>query len=517
MKRIFKTALCSLLCICVLVSILIFSVSAAGTVIAFSKNSLTVGETLTVTVTISSDSELYGVSCIINYNDTVLSYASGSATGGAGSLKIVESPSGEKKVSYSLKFTALKAGSSTISVVSCEGSVMGSNGATIVPINGVSDTATVKDAALSANANLKSLSVSKGKLSPAFSASRKTYTVTVDNSVTECKIYATAADKDAKVEVSGENTLDIGLNTRVITITAPDGTQNQYTVKITRKEKASDTSSENDSSSEGTESDETTSSDTETPNENPLSTNIDGAPYTVIENISEINLFNGFTAQKIEYNGTQIDVAVDSENNFTIYYLLSDEGGEPVPYTYDTDEDTFTKVQYMTQLENTYIFTKIPDDMTVSDSYYKTNATINGFSVDCYASSNSSLSDFYYIYCFTDGRFGMYRYDNRENVMQRYPEFGLLEMSDTNTDNNGKETILDRFSALSSNARTIVISLVLIAVGAIALIVLIVLRFARSKADIDQDYDDGDFDSFSLVVNSSSQSETEENDQETEE
>lgn len=517
MKRIFKTALCALLCICVIASILTFSVSAAGTVIAFSKSSLTVGETLTVTITISSDSELYGVSCIINYNDTVLKYASGNADGGAGSLKIVESPSGDKKVSYSLKFTALKAGSSTISVVDCIGSVLGSNGATNVSLKGASANVTVKDAALSANANLKSLTVSRGKLSPAFSASRKSYTVTVDNSVTECKIYATAADKDAKVEVSGENTLDIGLNTRVVTVTAPDGTQKQYTVKITRKEKATDTSSENDSSSEDTQSDETTSDDTETPDENLLSTNIDGAPFTVIENISEIKLFNGFTAQKIEYNGTQIDVAIDSENNFTIYYLVSDEGGEPVPYTYDKSDDTFTKVQYMTQVDNTYIFTKIPEDMTVGDSYYKTNATINGFSVDCYARSNSSLADFYYIYCFSDGRYGMYRYDNRENVIQRYPEFGLYELSDTNADNtDGKETFFDRFSALSANARTIVISLVLIAAGAIALIVLLVLRFVRSRSDSDEDYADDDFDSFSLVVNSSSDIETDD-DEETDE
>lgn len=519
MNRIFKTALCALLCFAVMASLLTFSVSAAGTVIAFSKSSLIVNDTLTVTVTISNDAELYGVSCIINYDDTVLSYVSGSASGGAGSLKIVESPSGEKKVSYTLKFTALKAGSSAISVIDCTGSILGASGATSVPIKGASATVTVKDAALSANANLKSLTVSAGKLSHAFSATRKSYTVTVDNEVTQCKIYATAADKDAKVDVPDNNkALEIGVNTRTVTVTAPDGTQKVYTVKITRKEKASDTSSENDSSSEGSESDETTSSETDTPNEDPLSTNIDGAPFTVIEDIAEIKLFNGFSAQKVEFNGVQVDVAVDESKNYTIYYLTADEGGEPAPYTYDEELDTFTKLQYLNQADNTYIFSDFPEDMTVGDGYYKTNATINGFSVDCYASNNSSLSDFYYIYCFADGRYGMYRYDNRENVMQRYPEFSLIDISNEpvlNTEE--KDGFFDRFSALSTNARTIVLCLGLIAIGVIVLIVLFVLKFIRPRADIDEDYDDDDFESFSLIVNSSSTPEASEDTDDTEE
>ncbi len=520
MKRILKTAICALLCVAVITSVLTFSVSAAGTVIAFSKSSLTVGDSLTVTVTISHDSELYGVSCIINYDDTVLSYASGSASGGAGSLKIVESPSGDKKVSYTLKFTALKAGSSAISVVNCTGSILGSSGATSVPISGASATVTVKNAALSANANLKSLTVSTGKLSPAFSATRKSYTVTVNNDVTQCKIYATAADKDAKVEVPDNNkALEIGVNTRTVTVTAPDGTQKVYTIKITRKEKVEENSSENDTSSEENSSEDVTSEDPETPEEDPLATNIDGADFTVIEDIAEIKLFNGFTAQKVEFNGVEVDVAVDADKNYTIYYLTSAEGGEPAPYTYEKETDTFTKLQYLSQVENTYIFSQIPEDMTVGENYYKTSATINGFSVDCYASNNSSLSDFYYIYCYADGRFGMYRYDNRENVMQRYPEFGLVEVSDKPANSmEEKDTFLSRFSSLTTNARTIVFCLILIGLGTIALIVLVVLKIVRSKSDFDdEDYDDDDFDSFSLIVNSSSNTDVEEETDETDE
>jgi len=519
MKRIFKTAFCSLLCIAIIISVLTFSVSAAGTVLAFSKSSLTVGESLTVTVTVNSDFEMYGLGYSINYDSSVLQYDSGNAEGGAGSLKVIESPTGEKRVSYSYKFTALKAGSSAISVIDCRAEKLGANGAEPVVINGASAKVTVKDVALSANANLKSLSVSTGKLSPAFSASRKSYNVTVNNDVTQCKIYATAADKDAKVDVPDNNkVLEIGVNTRTVTVTAPDGTQKVYTIKITRKEKVEENSSENDTSSEENSSEDVTSEDPETSEKDPLATNIDGVDFTVNEDIAEIKLFNGFTAQKIEFNGVEIDVAVDADKNYTIYYLTSAQGGEPAPYTYEKATDTFTKLQYLSQIENTYIFAEIPEDLTVGESYYKTSATINGFSVDCYASNNSSLSDFYYIYCYADGRFGMYRYDNRENVMQRYPEFNLVQISDTPVkDTADKDTFLSRFASLSTNARAVVICLALIAAGAIALIVLLILKFARSKADIDGDYDDDDFDSFSLIVNSSSNTDEEAETEETDE
>lgn len=497
MKRIIKISLSIMLCFAVLLSLLSFTASAASTIISFSKNSLSVGETLTVTITINSDSELYGVSCIVNYDSSVLRYDSGNAAGGAGSLKIVESPSGDKRVSYSLKFSALKAGSSAVSVTNCTGSIVGANGAESIGLNGASATVTVKDAALSANANLKSLTLSKGSLSPAFSASRTNYTVTVDNSVTECKVYATAADSSAKVELSGSNALKLGLNTRTVTVTAPDGTQKVYTIKITRKEAATD-SSQTDTSSE----DETTSSE-ETPStpENPLSTNIDGTDYIVMADISAVKLFNGFTAEKIEFNGTEITVAIDADNNFRIYYLSPAEGTAPVPYTYDEQENIFTKLQYYTQGNTTYIFTAIPEDMTVADGYYKTSATINGFSIDCYASSDSKLSDFYYAYCFTDGRFGMYRYDSREDVLQRYPEFALTSISDVSGEDADNDSFAARFNSLSSNAKVIIIGLALLAIGAIALIVLLIVKLTRKNGNYDtENMNIGDeFDSFSVV------------------
>lgn len=494
MKNLTKVLVGFLLTVSVLVSGLCFSTSAAGSVISFSKSTLTVGDSLTVTVTIDAGEAMYGVSCIVNYNSDVLEYKSGNAVGGAGTLKIIESPSGETKVSYSLTFSAKAAGSCAVSVADCVYSALSEDKG----LNGASATVTVNNAALSSNANLKSLSVSTGKLSPSFSASRTSYTVSVGNDVTECAVYATAADSGAKVSVSGTSALKMGANTRTVTVTAPNGSQKTYTVTINR------------SSEEDTVSDDTTP--------DPLETNIEGVSYTVAADISSIPLFKGFAAEQIDYNGTQISVAKDTNGYYTLYYLKSADSDALVPYTYNETDKVFTKLLYCTQGEYSYIFADLPEDSTVPSDYYSTNVEISGMNVKSFADSKAGMSDFYYIYCFVDGSYNFYRYDSRENVLQRYPELTLQPLEELTVDENeASGGIIARFSTLSGNAKIIVLGLILVIIGAIALLVLFIIKLVRKKNDFE--FDDNYFDSdgfdqtsisnFSLLTDEDSPVETE--------
>lgn len=495
MKKILKTAVGLILSIITLTSVLIINTSAAGTIISFNKKSLTVGDTVTVTVTLDAGEAMYSAGCVINYDNNVINYTSGNAVGNAGSLKIVESPSGETKVSYSLTFTAVAAGSSVISVADCNYDTLGANGAASKGLSGASATLTVNNVALSSNANLSALSLSAGTLSPRFSASRTSYTVAVKNSVTECKIYATAADSGAKVEVSGDATLKIGKNTRTVTVTAPSGAQKVYTITINRSETDEVVSSEE--------------APTE-PTENKLETLIEGVTYTVATDISAVPLFKGFTAATAQYNSQDVAVATDAYNNYKLYYLKATDSDILVPFTYDEENKLFTKLLYFTQGENTYIYADIPEDKTVSDGFYITSATIGGNEVKCFASNDSSSSDFYYLYCFIDGRYGFYRYDSRENVIQRYPELELVDV-ELVTDDEKSDNIFVRFASLTTNAKLIVISIILIVIFAIVLVILLIIKFVKRKGsdvyDNDQEllgdnaFDNISFGSFSVNDN----------------
>ncbi len=461
MKRTIKSFISLLTVVVLMLSVFAVNTLAAGTVISLNKKSVTVGDTVKVTITFNAGEAMYGVEGVVNYDSNVLEYKDGNATGSAGVLKIVESPSGDTKVSYTLTFTAKKAGSGTVSV-----SDSFYAGETIDKgLSGSSATVSVTDKTLSSNANLKSMYLSAGSLSPSFSPSVTSYEVKVKNSVTECKVSATPSDSNARVSVEGSATLSIGSNTRKVIVTAPSGATKTYTLTIIRSE-----------------------TDEEVPVEaNPLEIDIEGDKMLIATDISSVKLFGGFTASQVDFGGNNVAVAVSADNEYTIYYLRKPEEATLVPYTYDEASGVFEKLNYITQGENSYILADIPFEKSVPHSFYTTSTQINGINVKCYATSGIDMSDFYYIYCYANGSYGFYRYDSRENVLQRYPELKLADIdaeANAQVDTEKPDSFFARFKLLSTNAKIIVIAFVFLILAIIALITIGIIRLAgRRKYD----------------------------------
>ncbi len=434
----------------------------ANAIIAFSSTKPAVGQSVTVTVTINPNVAMYSAEFTVSYNAEILQFNSSDCpTGSAGGGQINAAPTmtGQKSVSYKFNFKAIKAGASTISAA---GIAYAQND----DINfGASATMTVSDAAKSGNANLKSLSLSKGTLSPRFSASTTSYTASVANNVTDVKVYAATADSGATVSVSGTSAVNVGKNTRTVTVTAPNGTQKVYTITITRAEAGEDVSSDESSTEE-------TASDTD-----PLAAEVDGVPYTVLTDLNGITLPNGFTASTTEYNGTTVAVAKDRDENFTVYYLKNNESNTYAPYL--LDGEAFKKLDYAAFGNNTYLFTDFPQDTAQPAGYYVSTVELNGSTIPCYRREGTGQSDFYYLYGFFETDFAVYRYDQKENTLQRCPDFRLVPASVTTDDEAKTEkprNLIGRFMGLTQDARMLVISLALCAIALIVLIVLLILR-----------------------------------------
>ena len=91
-------------------------------------------------------------------------------------------------------------------------------------------------APLSSNANLSSLSVSEGTLSPSFSAGTTSYSIgEVDFSVSKLNISYRTEDSKATVSISGNN-LAVGANTVSVVVKAENGTTKTYKIQVTRKQ-----------------------------------------------------------------------------------------------------------------------------------------------------------------------------------------------------------------------------------------------------------------------------------------
>lgn len=459
--------------------------SAASSSMRFSSKEVEIGKEVTITININADEEMYAIEFSINYNPEILEFVSGDdCSGGAGVISVAAGGGGAKTASKKYTFKALKAGSCKISTANM-GYVNVDTSIVSVPNQGAN--LTVKDKSLSANAKLKSLSLSVGKLSPSFSSGRESYTAKVGNDVTSCKIYATAEDSAAKVEVSGGSNLKVGANNCSVTVTAANGSQKVYKITITR-------ASEDEEAAEK-EKEEEAAKEKEA-----LQTEIEGAKYSVAKTLEGATLPKGFTESKTQYNGYEVAIAVDKNNEFEVYYLVNEAGEIVAPYLYNAEANTFDRLQYLNQGEICYIFTAYPTDFEVPESLFATNIKIGDFDVSCYTESGDTPSEFFYLYCYNGSDYGYYRYDSVEKVLQRYPE--LLSMAaETEEEDNIEGGFIEKFKALTLNAKIVVVGIVLAILGILALIILFVVKlfYNRGEAefvsnlDYTEDFDDIDY------------------------
>lgn len=104
----------------------------------------------------------------------------------------------------------------------------------------------------SADAALLSLTVSAGILEPAFSSDVYDYNVEVPYKTSSLEVNAVARHDSATVSGAGEYDLKVGDNDIEIAVTAEDGTQQTYTLTVTRKRGSSDAALQSLSVSVGT-------------------------------------------------------------------------------------------------------------------------------------------------------------------------------------------------------------------------------------------------------------------------
>lgn len=470
MKKIFKSAVLLIAAMALIISATVFPASAENAVISFSPQKPSAGQSVTVTVTLNPGAKMYSADFTLSYNPDVLTYESATCAAnaaGGGVVRAAPTLNGDTKVSYKFTFTAKTAGASNISV---SGGAYGDGDYNV----GASATLTVSDAAKPGVATLKSLSLSKGTLSPGFSSNRTNYTAKVKYDVESCKVYATATDDKAAVAVGGNEKLAVGKNTRTVTVTAQNGTQKTYTIVITRLAEG-----------EGEETESKPEEETPTADNTAV---IDGASYSIATDLSGFTLPSGFKATTVNRNGTDIAAAQDTNANYTVYYLKGENSESYLPYTLESDGTTFKKLKYATFGNNTYIFADIPENKAVPAGFYQASVKIGDFDISAYKSPDDSYTDFYYTYCFFDGNFATYRYDSKENVLQRCPEFVLSEAS-ADAPQKGAG-FAARFGSLSANAKVIVIGIVVVIIAAAALAVMLIVRIVRPQPyDGDEGYD----------------------------
>lgn len=385
---------------------------AANVVIALSASTVSVGNNVTATISVSG-SDISAYTIYVSYNSSVLQYnsASGSAivNGGGGTV----TASGTSAGSFSISFTAIANGSGSITtsgsdVYDINGNTISIShaGATVTVAtasnNGDNNngnatteagetTETTEDDGRSADCDLASLQVSPGTLTPAFSAGRTTYSLQVDEDVTSVVVSASAADGNASTSVSGANSIQKGKNTVRVTVTAENGAVKVYTINVQAGEDVGD----------------------------PVAT-IDGKEYSFVMNEDGLEAPEGFTAGTTTYKDWDV-LSYESPNKKITVACLKDEDGENHWFIMDAEKDVFTPYQEYSSQYNRYIITAVPDGVAIPDGFKETTLKIGDNSVVAYQSDGIADKDLYLVYAINvEGEEGFYEYDAREQAFLRY-------------------------------------------------------------------------------------------------
>ncbi|MBR5472669.1 MAG: hypothetical protein IKU82_01635, partial [Clostridia bacterium] len=216
MKKTIKTLLSFVIIIALALSVFALNVSAATATIS-GAGEYEVGKSFNVKIQFNADATLYAVEVDVTYNSSVLKLNSVSGADystGNGSVKIVDdgfsATKPSKTSSYTLNFTAIAAGNSNITASILGGGEAESKASTSAKVSVV----TPKP---SSNANLASIKLSSGSLSPAFNPNTTNYDVTVKYGVDSITVTGAVADGKSTYIGGGTFALEVGDNSKTLT------------------------------------------------------------------------------------------------------------------------------------------------------------------------------------------------------------------------------------------------------------------------------------------------------------
>lgn len=233
-------------------------VSAAGSVTVGldSDSTVALGDNITVTMYVSDINGASGgvesLEANLVFDNEYLEYVSGTGTSSpyryqinvsnnykiAGLDTYLDSGITSTTTVFTFVFKALKAGTTNVTLSNLKATDASSKLTVSLSDKDITITdGSSAPAPKSSDATLKSLAATGYTLSPSFSSSTASYTVTVPNDVTSVTLTGETNDTNATVNGLGSVTLSSNETTREITVTAEDGTPKTYIVKIV-KEKA---------------------------------------------------------------------------------------------------------------------------------------------------------------------------------------------------------------------------------------------------------------------------------------
>ena len=265
----------------------------------------------------------------------------------------------------------------------------------------------ISEATISSDATLAFLKINGVQLTPEFNPNITSYSATVERSVTDVQVTATASNLWAAVIIDGNKNLNIGDNEITIDVTAQDGvTWMHYSIHITRNESY-------------------------IPIDAAL-VDVNGNTYTFLDIPSEIELPEGFSQTTKVINGYSVP-AYSREGVSSVLLYLFDGTNSPGLYFYNSTTKTVTKydsANTIIRMSKILQISALPDYVSVPDGFtaatFDTGTTVlTGYVNEdsefiCYLTDETGIGNFY-LYNPEDGTFQLYKpADKRAAILFEY-------------------------------------------------------------------------------------------------
>ena len=301
-------------------------------------------------------------------------------------------------------FTCKAAGAAT---VSCSLGALGDMSGVDVAVSGASKSITITTPAIkSSNADLASLAISPGTLTPAFSAGTQSYSASVAANQSKITVSAAPADSKATVALNGvQNSLVSGKNTVKVTVTAENGATKVYSIVVTK-----------------------TSGPTPTPAPTPVPLPLmqyNGTDYTILKPGSSDTVPEGFSPATAKFKGVDIPVLQkkigDAADASVISIVLLTADGKTSFFVYDAASESCYPYQLISstvmsfQILDKSVAPAIPDGYEVFDYTYLDN-TVSAYRL---ISDPSNPQILLYLMA-ADGISSFYYYDSQNAMLMQY-------------------------------------------------------------------------------------------------
>ena len=480
-----------------IMTIVVFSnkniVLAAGSIsVSASKTTVKVGDVVTISTSISPGE--YGVNATLTKSSGAFEFVEGDniySDGGTPNNSIKVKAVSEGSCTFSvrvinafddqLKETSMSSGSVTITATSAS-SNNDSNSNKDNKDNSGSNTGNDsnankdnenKEEKKSSNASLGSLVISAGTLSPEFSAATKDYTATVDYSCSSLAVTANPADSKASVtSVTGNDSLEVGENTVSVVVTAEDGSTSTYNIVVTRRAE-----------------DDLENADKQ---DNWKKFDINGTEWTMINDIPEDVVPEGFEHSKTVIDGLEYNTLHGTFGDITLVYLQSESGTGL--FVYDAAQNAAYEFVRINS-ESHFIVVLLPKVDDVPEGYNEISLSIEGKGVaTAYQTkvekNDDQTKDFYLVYAMNDnGESGWYTYDSVDGTYMR-TELGTPTVAQEENDTTKSELV----PGIANKYLVLAAILVLIIIILLLLLIVSAVKNRKYKAmdyhDDDDDVDD---------------------------